>query len=205
MKKLLLATHNKAKLNELKLGIKQSGIQKIKILSLDDLYIKEDPEETGKTFEENAILKAKYYGTKTGIPTIADDGGLMIDILNGEPGVKSKRWMGHNATDKELIAYTLNKLNGLSREKRSATLKTCLCFFDPKTKQFFTETKHIRGYIAEKQSNRPTHGYPYRALFIVSEFNKYYDELADKEHKQINHRLKALAQLLKKIIPNLLQ
>ena len=205
MNKILIATHNRAKLTELKFGAKILEKKGITIVSLDDLHIDTEPEETGHTFTENAVIKAKYYNQFSGLPTIADDGGLEIEILNGEPGVKSKRWVGHEGTDEELITYTLKRLAGLPKEKRAAYLTVCLCFFDQKTKINICEQEKIYGHIAEVPSGRPTHGYPFRALFIVDEFNKYYDELTPEEHNKINHRLKALKRLVSKIEDNLIK
>lgn len=199
MKKILIATHNKAKLKELMIGIKDLGEQGIKILTLSDVRVEEDPEETGKTFQENSILKAEFYAEKTGLPTIADDGGLIIPYLNNEPGIKSKRWIGREATDEELIKYTLSNLRGCTGKKRIAYLQTCLCFYDPRTEQTLTELEKIKGHIAEKSSNNPTDGYPYRALFIVEKYNKYYDQLTEDEHHEVSHRLIALKRLTKKI------
>lgn len=196
---LLIATHNKAKLGELMMGMKKLSDQGIKILSLNDLQITEDPEETGKTFEENAKLKATFYGKLTGIPTIADDGGLLIEILHGAPGIKSKRWLGREASDLELIEYTLKRLEGLPKSKRVAYLETSLCYFDPLSKITFNKQERIKGYIAEKQSGRPTLGYPYRALFVIEKWEKYYDELTEEEHHAISHRLKALRWIVDKI------
>ncbi|PIY68963.1 non-canonical purine NTP pyrophosphatase [Candidatus Roizmanbacteria bacterium CG_4_10_14_0_8_um_filter_39_9] len=201
---LLLATHNKAKLEELKLGTANLS-PTLSIFSLDDLHISQDPEETGKTFLENSILKAKYYGKLSGLPTIADDGGVMIDILNGEPGVKSKRWVGHDGTDEELMAYTLLRLINIPIEKRLACLQTVITYFNPLNGTLFSETGKISGHIALRASSRPTNGYPYRSLFIVDKYHKYYDELTDEEHKKTNHRRIALERLIKKIKVNLIQ
>ncbi len=205
MKKLLVATHNPGKLEELKLGLeslKQSGV---KIVSLDDLGIKEEPDEPGKTFEENALLKAKFYAGLTNLPTLADDGGLGIDILNGEPGVKSRMWLGREATDEELINYTLKRLAAIPKEERTGYFETCVCFFDPQTKTIFLAKERIYGYFTDKPSVRRIKGYPFRSLFIVKESDKYYDELTEEEHQKINHRLKAVKRLVKKIKPFLLQ
>lgn len=196
MNKLLIATHNKAKLAELKSGIKPLVKKGVKILSLNDLKINEEPEEAGKTFEENARLKAKFYSEKSGLPTLADDGGLIIPSLNNEPGVKSRRWLGYDATDEELIKYTLKKLRGFTKENRVAYLKVCLCFYNG---IFVCEEEKIIGHIAEIPSNKRNEGYPFRALFIVDKFNKFYDELTNEEHKSVNHRLKALKKLIRKI------
>lgn len=202
--KLLLATHNKAKLEELKLGTTNLS-PTISILSLNDLHIDNDPEETGKTFEENSILKAKYYGSLSGLPTIADDGGVMIDILNGEPGVNSKRWLGYDGTDEELMAHTLLRLKGVPIHKRSAHLQTVITYFNPSNNTIYSEMEKISGHIALRASSRPTHGYPYRSLFIVDEYDKYYDELTEEEHKKINHRLIALKRLMEKVKLDLIQ
>ncbi|MBP7967512.1 non-canonical purine NTP pyrophosphatase, partial [Candidatus Woesebacteria bacterium] len=103
MHKLLLATTNKAKQAEITFGLQPLLEKGVTIVSLRDFPSIEEPEETGATFEENAKLKAQYYAQKTGLPALADDGGLMIDALGGEPGVKSRRWPGYSATDTELI------------------------------------------------------------------------------------------------------
>jgi XTP/dITP diphosphohydrolase len=204
-KKLLLATHNKAKLGELTLGIAPLTHDGIIPVSLRDVSISEDPEETGATFGDNAVIKAKYYAGRTGLPTIADDGGLTIDVLQGEPGVHSKRWLGRDAQDLELIEYTLKRLRGVPDKNRTASLQTTLCYFNPKTGALFTETGKISGSIARKSSSNPRAGYPYRALFIVDAYGKYYDELSPQEHAQINHRLQALSRLVKKIKTDLVE
>ncbi len=199
MKTLLLATHNKAKLEELKLGARLTLGDSVKIISLDDVKIAMDPEETGKTFEENSLLKAKFYAEMSHLPTIADDGGLIIPALNNEPGVKSRRWLGYPGTDEELINYTLHRLQGFTKDRRTAYLEVSLSYYDPQRKLYISEDEKIKGHIAEKQTGRPTNGYPFRALFVVEKFGKYYDELTQEEHQEINHRLMALKRLLNKV------
>jgi XTP/dITP diphosphohydrolase len=199
MKTLLIATHNQAKLKELKVGLASLEKEGIKILTLNDVGVEKKPEEIGDSFCKNAEIKAKFYGELTNFPTIADDGGLIIPYLNNEPGVKSRRWLGYDATDGELIDYTLKKLYGTIRSDRTAYLSVCLCFYDPLTKKLIAEEEKIKGHIAEKPSNRGIEGFPFRALFVIDKFNKYYDELTEKEHQEINHRLKALKRLITKI------
>ena len=210
IKKILIATHNQAKLKELKFGLQSLEKIGIKIVSLNDLNIKDKPLETGKTFQENAEIKARFYGDLTKLPVIADDGGLVIPYLNNGPGVKSRRWLGYEATDEELINYTLTHLKGVKKADRTAYLETCICFYlpvasnpqgsrNPEGSAIICEQKKIKGCIAEKPSPRRIDGFPYRALFIVSKFNKYYDDLTEKEHTEINHRLKALKRLVKRI------
>jgi XTP/dITP diphosphohydrolase len=204
MKRLLIATHNPAKLEELKEGAKPLIDHGVEVVTLKYLNVKGEPKETGKTFGENALIKALFYARLTGLPTIADDGGMMIEAFCGAPGVKSRRWIGHAANDKELIAYTLRKMRDVPQEKRTAHLRTCICFYEPQSKSGLCEKEEIKGYVAKKISGNPSHGYPYRALFVVDEFNKYYDELTPRQHHQINHRLKAMRRLTAKIIANFL-
>ncbi|MCX7880957.1 MAG: hypothetical protein N2482_00370, partial [Patescibacteria group bacterium] len=153
------------------------------------------------------------------LPTISDDGGLIIPYLNNEPGVKSRRWLGYDASDEELISYTLKRLKNTTKKQRTAYLQTCLCFYLPKkinskilsltrshqkqnkkNKDFLIlQEEKIKGYIAFSPSKKRIKGYPFRALFIVEKYNKYYDELTDEEHQKINHRLTALKKIIKKI------
>jgi len=190
--KLLIGTTNRAKKKEIIKVLKNSKINQISFVSVNDLNIKDSPEETGKTICENADIKSKHYGNLTNLPTIGDDGAFTIPILNNQPGVRSRRWLGYQASDKELIDYTLKRLEKIPRTKRTAYLETCICFYNPQTKEKFFSQEKIKGYIAEKPTKDRIKGYPYRALFIVEKYNKYYDQLTDKEHNKINHRFKAI-------------
>jgi len=201
MKQLLIATTNPGKLQELKDGLKFLEDKGIKILTLNDVKVGEnEPDESGKTFQENALIKAEFYGDLTHLPCISDDGGLIIPYLNNEPGVRSRRWLGYDASDTELINFALSNLRGCTGLKRTAFLQTCLCFYNPETKITIFEEEKIKGRIAEKPGKNFIKGYPYRAIFIVDEYNKFYDELTKNEHEKINHRLKALKRLTKKIL-----
>lgn len=200
MKKILIASTNSGKIAEIKIGLQELEKQKIRILTLNDVKVGDTkPEETGKTFQENAFIKAKFYADLTHLPVLSDDGGLVIPYLNNEPGVKSKRWLGYAATDEQLINFALSNLRGCTGSKRTAFLETCLCFYDPQTNETIYETEKILGHISETPSSKRIAGYPYRAIFIVDEFNKYYDELNKEEHQQVNHRLKALKRLTKRM------
>lgn len=199
MKKILIATHNKAKFLEIKKGLKKYLKVPIDIIELDDLKISSEPEESGKTFEENAKIKIQFYAQLTKLPIIADDAGLVIPFLNNEPGVKSRRWLGIKSTDDELIDHTLSHLRGEIWANRTAYLEVFLCFFNPKTSDINCVCEKIKGHIALKPSEKRTEGYPYRALFVVDKFNKYFDELTEEEHDEVNHRLKAIKKVVKKI------
>lgn len=196
MQKILIATHNNAKLKELTVFSQSLKNKNYSVVSLDDLHIKTEPVETGKTFKDNALLKAQYYADLSHLPTIADDGGIVIDALNGEPGVLSRRWPGYDATDEELIALTLSKLQNVPKVKRTAALALCLYFYDPKTKQTLFSEQSVKGIIVEKPSIKAWPGFPYRSLFVVTDANKYYDELTEEEHVRYNHRRKAMSDLV---------
>jgi len=192
--KLLIASFNPGKQAEFKRIIGQE----FELVYPQDLGLKDEVEETGQTFAANSELKARHYFNLAQIPVLADDGGLEIDRLGGEPGVKSRRWLGRPATDEELIQETLTRLAKFpAKADRTAWLKTVITYFDGQ--QLLQETGAIKGYIAPQPSKNRTVGYPFRDLLIVEEFNKYYGELTDQEHQQVNHREKALRRLMLKL------
>ena len=200
MQKLLLATHNPAKKQELKEGFMAFFVETghaPSLQTLDDLHITADPEETGKTFLENAQLKAEYFAKLSGLPTIADDGGIEIDALGGEPGIHSKRWLGRDATDQELIENTLLRLKDIPFEKRTAHFRIVLYYYNPLTKISCNTSASLDGKIALRVGPDAKKGFPYRALFIVDAYNKYYDELTEQEHRAVNHRLLAVQKMCK--------
>lgn len=199
MYKIVLATTNPSKKIEIAKGLSGLSEEQLKLISLDDFDIQGSPIESGDTFEENARIKAKFYGDQIGLPVIADDGGLMIDALEGQPGVKSRRWPGYEATDEELIRYALDRMKHIPEGKRTAQLVTCVCLYLPQNNTYFCQQEGIEGHIATEASTWDTNGYPYRALFVVKEYNKFYDDLTEVEHHQVNHRLKALQKLKKHI------
>jgi len=207
MKQILIATHNPAKLKELSFIFNNLINNGFKILSLKDLNINKQPQETGTTFKENAYLKATFYAQLAKIPTISDDGGLGIDILKGEPGVKSRNWLGYEATDEELIKHTLEILKGKPIKKRLAYLETWICFYDPRNKKSFFNHERISGYIAKKPSRHREMGYPFRSLFKIKirEKYQYYDSLNLEKCYSVNHRIKAARALLNKINKYLLK
>ena len=146
MKKLLIATTNPGKLEEIRTFLSDLPLE---LVSLKDVGITTSVEETGKTFEENAILKAKTYAELSGLVTLADDGGFEIDALHGEPGVKSHRWV-HNdrdSSDEELIAYTFTRMRDLPEKKRGARLTLVLALVSPESPIITTAKESIRGIV----------------------------------------------------------
>jgi len=195
MKKLLIATTNPGKLAEIRRFLSDIPL---KLVSLQDVGITENVEETGKTFEENAILKAKYYAEKSGLPTLADDGGFEIDALNGEPGVKSHRWIHGDREDDdvELIRFTFDRMKDVPEGNRGAQLRLVLALMLPDG-TVHTVTDLTRGIVPFEPSSENVPGFPYRSILYLPEIGKYYnhDLLTPEETEKYNHRKRALDKL----------
>jgi XTP/dITP diphosphohydrolase len=193
MQKLLIATHNPAKLNELSELLTDLPIQ---LVSLSDVGITEDIEEDGKTYEENSQKKALFYAKKSGLPSISDDGGIEIAALNNAPGVHSKRWIGENTTEDDLIAHMQKVANELPDDNRTAYFKVVLSLALPSGK-VWSVMGEIEGIIAKEPFIQQRKGYPYRSFFFLPQVNKYYfeSELTPEEQKQYNHRVIAVDKL----------
>ena len=194
MKKLLVATKNQGKLKEISKFLRDLDL---KIVSLKDVGISEDFEETGNTYEENSQNKAIFYAKKSGLSTIADDGGIEIDALDGAPGVKSRRWLGHEASDQELVAYMKKIIKELPKDNRKAFFRTIVSFALPNGK-VWSSFGEVEGIIMEKPHLKLLKGYPYRSFFYLPKIKKFYHEsdLSDKEQKLYNHRYKAIQKLI---------
>lgn len=199
MHKLLIATTNPGKFAEIKRFLSDISIE---LVGLKDVGITDAVEETCSTFEENAILKAKYYAQKSGLPTLADDGGFEIDALGGEPGVKSHRWLDstQESTDDELISYTIQRMKNIPEGKRGAQLRLVLALVTPDGNVVTAEEK-IRGVVPVNPTGTRSTGFPFRSLLFLPEIEKYYnhDELTDDENAAYNHRKKALEKLKPRI------
>lgn len=196
MKQLLIATSNQAKVDEIRRYLK---LPHITLLSLKDIGIIADAEETGRTFVQNALGKAHYYMKKSGLPSLADDGGIEIDALGGEPGVDAHRWISrtHDDPDEDLIQYTFTRMSSVSKENRGAQMHLILALVFPDGQEYTSEGI-VRGVIALKPSDHRTPGFPYRSVFFLPELNKFYDHqmLTENESEKYNHRKKALDALI---------
>lgn len=198
--KLLIATRNPAKFSDLKNTLKDTGF---KFISLSDLDFRKEFKEKGQTFEENAKGKALFYAKKSGLPTIADDGGIEIDALNGEPGVKTRRWIDNKkSSDEQLIKYTLIRMCQYKGRERSAQLRAVICLALPLGKTYQVEGK-IRGIIADKPYKTYKKGFPFDALLYFPKNKKYYYQLKYEMRLPLNHRaiaLKKLKPMLKSLL-----
>jgi XTP/dITP diphosphohydrolase len=199
MRPLLIATTNPAKLAEYRLILREPGFANLELVSLADLEISETPEETGATFNENALLKARFYFERAQIATLADDGGLEIDALGGEPGVRSHRWLGSGADDSDqaLVAEVIRRMKGVDASRRSARLRAtiALTYEEGGSIRERTAEAAIEGVIAERAYSEIRAGFPYRAVLVIPGRNCYLGELGDKEEAQISQRRIAILKL----------
>ncbi len=185
---LLVATNNAGKLRELT-GLLTNLPTRLRRLS-EFPHVKE-VEETGKTFTDNALLKARLYSQQTNLWTLADDSGLEVDALDGAPGVLSARYAGLNATDEERNARLLAELSLTGDERRTARFVCAIALSDPVTgaTEIFDGT--CEGHIA--QHPRGHQGFGYDPLFVPSGYAHTFGELSEAVKQQISHRSRALA------------
>lgn len=197
--KLLLGTTNPAKIADYKRYLVHSNLE---LVTLKDLgLIFEEPLEIGETFEENALQKARFYAEKTEYPTLGDDGGFEVDALDNRLGIESKRWVGPHGTDEDRINKVLELMNG--ETNRKAKLVLTVCVYLPVEREAIFVEKSIEGVVPEKPSETRMSGFPYRSLLFIPQFNKYYIDLTDEEHEEVNHRKMACKELLLKLEPYL--
>lgn len=183
--KILIATNNKHKVEEIREILKND---KFELLTLSDLKIEIEVEEDKDTLEGNALKKAEEMFRIAGMPTIADDTGLFVDALNGEPGVYSSRYAGEEATYDDNCVKLLKNLKDVPAGKRTAYFKTVVCFYESENKYNFFEGI-CRGKIdTEKRGKK---GFGYDPLFIPDGYNITFAEMSEKEKNEISHRGKA--------------
>lgn len=185
--KIVVATHNKHKVDEIREFFKDD----FEVLSADDIGSYDEIEETGDTIEENALLKARSLANLTDNIVIADDTGLFVDYLDGKPGVYSARFAGLNATYEDNNRKLLRLLEGVPIEKRKATFRTVIALIY-KGKEAIIEGK-VEGTILD--SPRGQFGFGYDPVFFVDKVGKTLAELTLEEKNKVSHRADALKKL----------
>ncbi|MBI4853707.1 MAG: XTP/dITP diphosphatase [Acidobacteria bacterium] len=186
--KLLVATKNPGKILELE---KLLATTNLEILNLNNFSPIEDVEETGTTFEENALIKAQHYFQKTKILSLSDDSGLMVNILNGAPGLYSARYAGENASDKMRYEKLLHELREVPLEKRTAQFVCCLALVGDGIKKTFSASTQGQIIFTPRGEN----GFGYDPIFEYIPLSKTFAELSQEEKALVSHRGKALIQL----------
>ena len=189
--KLLVATNNPGKIKELNAALEDLPVDLFGLNSFENIA---EPEETGATFSENAILKADSYAHQTGFWALSDDSGLEVEALNGAPGVFSARYAGENATDGERIAKLLDELKETSEDSRRARFVCAMAMADETGKIKHLAEGVCNGRIA--LAPRGKNGFGYDPIFIPDGFEQTFGELSSTVKHEISHR----AQAIKKII-----
>lgn len=193
MKKIILASGNKGKIKEFLQILKPFGYE---VISRKDAGIFEEPWESGKTFKENAYIKAQDIYNKLHLPCIADDSGLCVDALGGAPGVNSHRYAGDGATDDENTDLLLKNLEGVPDEKRTARFVCCICYINEKGEALYAQGE-VEGKIG--YSRKGSNGFGYDPVFMYKD--KSFAQLLADEKNKISHRGKAVEKF-KKMIKN---
>jgi len=192
-KTILVATTNPGKIAEIRAMLDLD----VEWVGLADFPNVNEVKEDGETFAENARKKAVGYAKQTGLWTMADDSGLVVDTLGGEPGVKSARFSGAKEKDRTLLdhknmAKVLKLLEGVPREKRTARFVCCLCLASAEKVLIETEGK-LEGFIAEKEIGE--NGFGYDPIFFVPKLGKSVAQLTREEKNAISHRGNAIRKL----------
>ena len=182
MKEIVLASNNSGKLAEIR-----AILSDYRVVSPRDMNIDFDVEETGQTFYDNALIKARALYEISGKPSIADDSGLCVDALDGAPGVFSARYSGGGDSDN--IDKLLAELNGV--KNRSAHFECCMVYYDGK--DIISATGKAYGYITQERSGGG--GFGYDPVFFSDDLGKTFGQASDKEKNAVSHRARALQAL----------
>lgn len=181
---LVLASRNKGKIKEMETLLKAVISDKIRVLSIDDIGYSEEIEENGTTFEENALIKASvpanmgYYG-------IADDSGLEVDALGGEPGVYSARYSGPESDSEKNNDKLLNNLKNVPADKRTARFVSAIAFVSPDGDSFTVRGVCEGKIISERKGDG---GFGYDPLFLYEPEGKTFSEMSEEEKNAVSHR-----------------
>jgi len=189
--RLLIATANAGKVAEYRSLLDGLGCD---LVSLADAGIEADIEETGETYEENARIKAVTCAQRSGLVTLADDSGLEVDALNGEPGVYSARYAGENATDEERVAYLLSRMRGVPDAERGARFVCVIAIATPRGDITFCRGE-CHGRIVHEP--RGALGFGYDPAFLIPELCRTVAELPPEVKNRVSHRGRAATEVRK--------
>ena len=192
MTRLLLATRNAGKLAELQ-RLLESAVPGVEVIGLRDVEEYPEAPETGATFEENALLKAREAVRYTGLPAVADDSGLAVDALNGMPGILSARWSGRHGDDDANTALLLGQIADVPDERRGGAFVCAAAVVTPDGTEHVLERRWRGTVIREK---RGTNGFGYDPVFVPEGLAVTSAELSPEEKDARSHRGQAFAALV---------
>ena len=191
--KLLIGTNNKGKLRE----IRDLLPKYIKTVSTKDYNLK-SPQENGKTFKDNSLIKSKYFSKKTNLVCIADDSGLEIDFLEKKPGIYSARWGGRNSDFNKAIKKVYRELNKKNKNWKNKKIKArfiCALSISYLNKKIACVIGKVDGYISERPKGK--NGFGYDPIFIPKNKNKTFAEMKPSQKYKLDHRYKAFKKIKK--------
>ena len=192
--KLVLASNNAHKLSELSTILSTLGME---VVSQKEAGVFVEPEENGATFEENSYIKAKAVMDACGLPTVADDSGLMVDALGGEPGVYSARYGGEACkSDRDRLEYLLKKMEAVPDEQRGAHFVSVITMLTPEGKKVVARGECPGRILREAHGEN---GFGYDPVFYVPEEGCTFAQLAPEQKNRISHRARALEVFVRKI------
>lgn len=193
-KKILFATKNPDKLRE----VKEIAGDRFKILGLKDIGLESlSVEENGSSFEKNAKIKALFYSKYTDLPVLADDSGLVIDFLNGEPGVYSARYLGETLSYDDKCKIILKKMKEAKKKDLRSARFVCVCCLALKGRVLVCKEGRVEGYIAYSPSGK--NGFGYDPIFFYPELNMTFADMPEDTKNRISHRFKAFSQMFGEI------
>ena len=196
MDKIVFATTNAGKIKEIKEILADFDVE---VASMKEMNITADIEENGATFEENSLIKARAVSKLTGLPALADDSGLEVDYLNGEPGIYSARYLGRDTDYDYKNNYIINKLKEAKGEERSARFVCVISLVLPDGREFVKKGV-MEGRIGYEIKGE--NGFGYDPIFYLPEYGKTSAEISAEEKNKISHRGKALSAM-KELIASL--
>ena len=185
---IVLATHNKGKMSEINNLLSSS----YEVLTLDHFPNIEEIPETGKTLKENAFIKARTVFEMTGLPSLADDTGLEVESLGGDPGVFSARYAGEQASYQDNCEKLLKNMMRVPKKDREAKFRTVIAYKDDNRE--LSCDGSVKGEIA--QSSKGSFGFGYDSVFYYPPLEKTFAELSEEEKNSISHRGRALRKFL---------
>ncbi len=192
---IVLGSRNRKKSEEIKDLLEPHGIDVVSIADVADIA---EVVEDGTTFAENAAKKATEPALKLGRWVLAEDSGLMVDALDGRPGIYSARYSGENADDESNNDKLLDELSGVPAERRTAGYVCSVALADPEGVIRLTSEARCRGRITDER--RGTNGFGYDPLFLIPEYHRTFGELSSAAKRQLSHRSRAFRQLTPQLV-----
>jgi len=194
---LVLATRNQGKINEFRRILEELAPGQIELIGVDQFPDLVDVDETGSTFEENSLLKSRYTCAATGLPAIADDSGLCVDALNGDPGIYSARWAGIHGDDQANIEKLLEQLKDVPEDKRTARFKCVASLVLPDGREQIAEGR-FEGHILHAPVGE--NGFGYDPIFQPLGLSISSAQMSAQEKDLVSHRGKSLRAIAPHVI-----